>query len=167
MRTVFVALGSNLDDPEQQLQHAVKALAELPQSQLVKLSRVYRSSAIGPGEQPDYLNAVARLESDLRPIALLDHLQRIETAQGRQRLIRWGSRTLDLDLLLVDNCTVETPRLTLPHPAMSERNFVLYPLLDVAGRNWMLPEGKELDTLVSRCPRENLEPTNIQLNDIR
>ena len=163
MNTSFIALGSNLGDPEAQLRLAVSALSELHESRLADCSAVYRSAAVGPGEQPDYLNAVLRLETSLDPLSLLDALQAIETRQGRERDVRWGARTLDLDLILYGRETVASERLTLPHPRFAERNFVLYPLRDVAGDKWVLPDGRELGTLVSLCPQGDLERTAIAL----
>ena len=156
MTDCYIALGSNLENPLQQLRDAIAALAGLPASQLAAVSRAYTSAAVGPGEQPDYLNAAARLDTELAPLQLLDALQDIERRQGRTRGERWSARTLDLDLLLYGDTTLSTERLTLPHPRMSERNFVLYPLLDVADANLMLPDGRKLDTLVRACPGEAL-----------
>lgn len=152
MTTCYVALGSNLEDPLRQLRAATVALGQLPGTRLLAASRIVRSVAVGPGEQPDYLNAVARLDTRLAPMALLDYLQAIEARQGRIRTERWGARTLDLDLLLYGDESLDTERLTLPHPRMCERNFVLYPLRDVAEANLMLPDGRKLDTLIRACP---------------
>lgn len=152
----YIALGSNLGQPLAQLRAAVQAIASLPQTTIAAISPVYRSAAVGPGDQPDYLNAVLRLETTLAPLALLEQLQAIETEQGRERDIRWGARTLDLDILLYDTITSENPRLTLPHPRMAERNFVLYPLRDVAQVNLMLPDGRDLVTLLAACPAGDL-----------
>jgi 2-amino-4-hydroxy-6-hydroxymethyldihydropteridine diphosphokinase len=162
--TAFVALGSNLSDPPRQLRCAVRAIERLPGTRLSAISRVYRSAAVGPGTQPDYLNAVLRLDTSLTPQALLDALQRIEQAHGRERGERWGPRTLDLDLLLYDDRRIESEDLTVPHPRLGERNFVLYPLLEVAGGKWVLPDGRELDTLVSDCPRGKLETAGLDLD---
>jgi 2-amino-4-hydroxy-6-hydroxymethyldihydropteridine diphosphokinase len=159
----FIGLGSNLADPLAQLRAAARALCALPQSLLVEISRVYRSAAVGPGEQPDYLNAVALLETSLAPLELLDALQAIERQRGRQRKIHWGARTLDLDLLLYGSLAMDTARLTLPHPRMTERNFVLVPLADVAPANLMLPDGRDLDTLIRACPQGALSVTTDSL----
>ncbi len=164
MSTAFVALGSNLSDPPRQLRNAVQAIGRLPGTRLIAASRVYRSAAVGPGTQPEYLNAVLRLATSLAPRALLDALQGIERAQGRERRERWGPRTLDLDLLLYDDRRIDTGDLTVPHPRLAERNFVLYPLLEVAGGKWVLPDGRELDTLVSDCPRGTLETAGLDLD---
>ncbi len=130
--TCYIGLGSNLDEPRQQLDRACRALGQLPASQLIRCSSYYTTKAIGPGCQPDYQNAVAELTSALSPLELLDQLQRIEQSQGRQRSVRWGARTLDLDLLLYGQLSLDSARLTLPHPRLHERRFVLEPLLEIA-----------------------------------
>lgn len=163
MALAYIALGSNRRDPATQLQLAVKTLARLPRSRVEAISRVYRSAAVGPVPQPDYLNAALRLRTTLRPLPLLDAMQHIERSQGRVRSIRWGPRTLDLDLLLYGQLTLQHPRLQLPHPRLAERAFALYPLADVAESKMLLPTGAELGTLLSRCPRGDLQPTSIQL----
>jgi len=154
---VYIGLGSNLDDPVQQLHRAWAALAQLPQTQRVACSRFYRSAPLGPQDQPDYVNAVAALDTTLAPAALLDALQAIEAAQGRMRLRRWGPRTLDLDLLLYGSETLATPRLTVPHPGLAERNFVLYPLAELAP-GLVLPDGRALADLLAQCDAAGLEP---------
>ncbi|MDX1655652.1 MAG: 2-amino-4-hydroxy-6-hydroxymethyldihydropteridine diphosphokinase, partial [Candidatus Competibacteraceae bacterium] len=127
----FVAIGSNLDDPPLQVHRALRALAALPRTRLAGVSPFYRSAPVGP-PQPDYLNGVAELDTELEPLDLLDALQALERHQGRVRQMRWGPRTLDLDLLLYDHRLMEHPRLVLPHPRLQHRPFVLYPLFDLA-----------------------------------
>lgn len=129
---VFLGLGSNLSDPRLQLQKAITALAGLRKSRLVAVSSFYRSRPMGPQDQPEYLNAVASLETDLEPEALLDALQTIERDHGRVRDRHWGARTLDLDILLYGNEVISTERLTVPHPGLQLREFVLYPLYELA-----------------------------------
>ena len=163
MSRAFIALGSNLADPLAQLQRATQSIAGIAGSQILTLSPIYRSTAVGPGDQPDYLNAVLALDTELRPLPLLDALQDIENRQGRERKLRWGARTLDLDLLLYDLDTLDHPRLTVPHPRLAERNFVLYPLADICEPNLMLPGGTELGTLVAACPRGDLQRTDFSL----
>jgi 2-amino-4-hydroxy-6-hydroxymethyldihydropteridine diphosphokinase len=163
MSLAYVALGSNLDDPASQLRSAVHALRQLEQSEIQAVSQVYRSAAVGPGRQPDYLNAVVRLKTTLDAEQLLAALQDIETAQGRTRRERWAARTLDLDLLLYDELQLHNDTLTLPHPRMRQRPFVLFPLRDVAAANLVLPDGTELDTLLAECPREELRPAGLDL----
>ena len=159
----YIALGSNLNQPAAQLQQAVSAIADVAGIRLERISSLYRSTAIGPGEQPDYLNAVVRIATVLPPLLLLDALQAIERAQGRVRRVRWGPRTLDLDILLYGELLISEPRLTVPHPAMSQRNFVLVPLQQIAGPNLLLPDGTELGTLVKQCPRGGLFDTGQRL----
>ncbi len=132
MAEVFVALGANLGEPAAQLQAALQAMASLPQTQVKKVSSLYRSAAIGPTGQPDYCNAVAELETALEPQPLLDALLAIEDAAGRLRGERWGARVLDLDLLLYGQVVCSTIKLTLPHPEMALRDFVLLPLTEIA-----------------------------------
>lgn len=151
----FISLGSNLSDPFAQIRNALDAISHLPGSSLGAVSPLYRNPAIGPGQQPDYLNAVAELNTSLDALKLLSHLQQIELAQGRVRTERWGARTLDLDLLLYGNACIDLPQLQVPHPRMSERNFVLYPLHDIAPE-LILPRGTSLRTLLNCCPNTGL-----------
>ncbi len=140
MATAYIGLGSNLNDPAAQLRQACRALGGLPQSRLEAVSPFYRNRPMGPQDQPDYVNAVARLETTLEPLALLDALHAIEVAQGRMRDgTRWGARTLDLDLLLYDELSLSHARLHLPHPGMGERDFVILPLCDVAPAGLSIP----------------------------
>ncbi|PLW67914.1 2-amino-4-hydroxy-6-hydroxymethyldihydropteridine diphosphokinase [Pseudohalioglobus lutimaris] len=167
MTTVYISLGSNLGKPLAQLQGAVRALDNLPSSTVTAVSSAWRSAAVGPGEQPDYLNGVVQLHTALAPRPLLDALQEIENQHGRERIVRWGARTLDLDILLYGQDQIADERLVIPHPRMTQRNFVLYPLLEVAPANLMLPGGEELGTLVGGCPPEDLEKTPFQLTPAR
>ncbi len=130
--TAFVGLGSNLDDPEAQVRRALDELAGLPESVLERTSSLYRTAPMGPPDQPDYVNAVARLATRLAPHRLLSALQAIERAHGRVRGVHWGPRTLDLDLLLYDALRIADARLTVPHPGIAERSFVLTPLAEIA-----------------------------------
>ncbi|MBD2860006.1 2-amino-4-hydroxy-6-hydroxymethyldihydropteridine diphosphokinase [Spongiibacter sp. KMU-158] len=132
MTRCFIGLGSNLENPRQQITAAIAALATLPHTQLSAQSQLYGSKAIGPGLQGDYVNAVAELHTELDALGLLSELQKLEAQFGRQRLIHWGPRTLDLDLLLFGEEHRETPELSLPHPRMWERDFVLFPLGELA-----------------------------------
>lgn len=129
--TAYVGLGANLGEPLQQLRSAVAALVALPGCTLAGISRLYGSAPIGPQDQPDYLNAVARLDTQLTPHALLGQLQAIENEHGRVRARHWGERTLDLDLLLFGNDRIHTRDLIVPHPEMLNRAFVLRPLMDL------------------------------------
>jgi 2-amino-4-hydroxy-6-hydroxymethyldihydropteridine diphosphokinase len=166
MTPAYVALGSNLRQPHIQLRKAVAALDALPRTRLEKVSCAYRSAAVGPGAQPDYLNAVALIATTLEPEQLLDALQQVERAQGRVRDVRWGPRTLDLDLLLYGDRIVNTPRLTIPHPRLRQRHFVLYPLREISGSELLLPDGTHLETLLRDCPPTGLAKTRFRLRPI-
>ena len=124
----YIGLGSNLGDSRQILLEAVQKLATLGS---VKTSKLYQSPPMGPQDQPNYLNAVVQLETDLAPLLLLDELQRFEQESGRVRLRRWGERTLDLDLLVYGQEHIQNERLTVPHVGLFERDFVVIPLLDL------------------------------------
>lgn len=152
---VYVGLGSNLADPAEQLREAIKALGLLPQSSLAGVSSFYVSDSLLPG-QPRYTNAVAALDTSLPPLTLLDALQGIENDQGRERLERWGPRTLDLDILLFGDRLIDEPRLKVPHYQMQVRAFVLYPLAELAP-GITLADGRALNDLLARCPFEGLE----------
>lgn len=140
---VYIGLGSNLGNPEEQVVTAIKALALLPQSALIAVSSLYASAPIGPQDQPPFINAVALLHTSLSPLALLDALQALEQDAGRIRARHWGERTLDLDILLFGQQVIEHPRLKVPHPFMRERRFVLEPLLEISP-NTYLPCGVSL-----------------------
>jgi 2-amino-4-hydroxy-6-hydroxymethyldihydropteridine diphosphokinase len=152
----YIALGSNLGAPLRQVDTAIVELGRLPDSVLVKQSSWYRSRPIGPAGQPDYINGVAALDTNLAPLKLLHRMQAIENAHGRQREERWGPRTLDLDLLLYGELETSSAELTLPHPRLGERNFVLLPLAEIAP-DLVLPCGTPLGSLLDRCPREGIE----------
>lgn len=130
---VFLALGGNLGNPQQAFKHACATLQEHPRINLLTASSLYRTPPVGgPAGQPDYLNAVVELATDLSPQELLDFCRQIENAAGRTRAIRWDARTLDIDMLLFEQLTLETPELSLPHPRLHERHFVLFPLVELA-----------------------------------
>ncbi len=163
MIAAYIGLGSNLQEPIRQLRAALVAIEQLPASQVEKVSCAYRSAAVGPGEQPDYLNAVLQLNTALMPEALLTALLHIEQAQGRVRTVRWGARSLDLDILLYGDFRIATTTLTIPHPALQQRNFVLYPLAEISGLDLVLPDGTDLGALIARCPRGALVKTGLRL----
>ncbi|PLK58712.1 2-amino-4-hydroxy-6-hydroxymethyldihydropteridine diphosphokinase [Candidatus Palibaumannia cicadellinicola] len=156
MELVFLALGSNLADPLQQVDIALLALGRLPQTSLVVCSSYYRSRPMGPKNQPDYLNAVVVLKTALAPEELLAHTQLIELKQGRDRQKpRFGPRTLDLDILLFGNRMIVTSRLTVPHYDMHNREFMLYPLEEIAP-NLRFPDGTLLVNLLRNIARNGL-----------
>jgi 2-amino-4-hydroxy-6-hydroxymethyldihydropteridine diphosphokinase len=130
--SAFIGLGANLDDPRAHVLQALEDLAHLPQSTLAARSSLWRSAPVGYRDQPEFINAVARLETGLSADGLLDELQAMESAHGRERSFKDAPRTLDLDLLLYDKEVRQSARLTLPHPRIHERAFVLKPLLEIA-----------------------------------
>ena len=145
--TAYVGLGANLYEPIAQLQLAFTELDALAETRVTARSPLYKSAPLGPHEQPDYINAVACLETRLTPLALLAGLHAIENNHGRRRDgERWGPRTLDLDLLLYGDLSVTSPALTLPHPGLRERAFVLYPLTDIAA-DLIIPGGGSVQVL--------------------
>lgn len=129
----WLGLGSNLDDPQRHIRRALDDLAAMPGAQLLAASRLYRTAPVGgPAAQPAFCNACAALACTLTPLALLEAVQSIESAHGRVRDVRWGPRTLDLDMLAYDNQSMQHERLYLPHPRAADRAFVLVPLADIA-----------------------------------
>jgi len=128
----FIGLGSNLEDPHSQLQRAFAELDRLPDTRLVARSALYRSAPLGYSDQPEFVNAVAEIATDLTPCALLQGLLQIEHKHGRERTFRNAPRTLDLDVLLYDDVRMHERGLTIPHPQMHLRAFVLQPLLEIA-----------------------------------
>jgi len=155
MHTAFIALGSNLEDPEAQVRRAFHALAALPQSQLAAASSLYRSAPVGRTDQPDFVNAVACVSTALEPQVLLAALLAIETRFGRVRSVPDAPRTLDLDLLLYDARCIAEPGLTLPHPRMHQRAFVLAPLLEIAP-NCEIPGIGPAAEWLERCAGQTL-----------
>ncbi|MEO4014541.1 2-amino-4-hydroxy-6-hydroxymethyldihydropteridine diphosphokinase [Pseudomonas rossensis] len=156
MERIYIGMGSNLAAPAEQLRSAVEALTQLPQTELIGVSAFYQSDSLLPG-QPRYTNAVAALDSTLPPLELLDALQAIENGQGRERLERWGPRTLDLDIVLFGDRLIDEPRLKVPHYHMQERAFVLYPLAELAPADLRLADGRSLKELLASCPFVGLE----------
>jgi 2-amino-4-hydroxy-6-hydroxymethyldihydropteridine diphosphokinase len=155
--TAYIGIGSNLHGPVRQVQYAVVSLGELPESRLVRCSPLYRNPAMGPGSQPDFVNAVAALETRLDAYRLLDELQAIEARQRRQRgRERWAPRTLDLDLLMYGNMRVDDERLTVPHPGLAKRAFVLHPLAEIAPMV-EVPGLGPLAALLAAVPGDDLE----------
>jgi len=132
-RPAYVGIGSNLDSPREQVERAIAALDAIRNTVLVKTSPLYRSAPLDGSEQPDYINAVGALLTQLDAASLFGHLQEIERAQGRLRDgSKWGPRTLDLDLLVYSSASIDGNELKVPHPGIRERNFVLLPLFDIA-----------------------------------
>ncbi|ELY4522512.1 2-amino-4-hydroxy-6-hydroxymethyldihydropteridine diphosphokinase [Cronobacter turicensis] len=150
MTLAFIALGSNLAEPLSQANNALAALARIPHSRIVATSSFYRTPPLGPQDQPDYLNAAVALETTLSAEELLDNTQRIELEQGRVRKAeRWGPRTLDLDIMLFGDATINTERLTVPHYDMKNRAFMLLPLSEIAPA-LRFPDGERLADVLER-----------------
>lgn len=156
MPRIYVAIGANLNNPKQQLDDACSSLIQLADFNSFQVSSYYRSRPMGNVEQPDYLNGVTSFTSDLTPLRLLDKLQQIELEQGRKRLVHWGPRTLDLDLLLYDNQIINHARLTVPHYGMKQRAFVLIPLFEIAP-DLFLPCGTHISTLITKTMTNELK----------
>ncbi len=152
----YIALGSNLEQPLLQVNEALHQIDAMTHSKLICSSSWYRSKAIGPGKQPDYINGVCKLSTELKPLNLLQALQNIEQQQGRTRSQRWAARTLDLDILLYGNQIINLPELEIPHPRMQQRNFVLYPLYEISGE-LTLPDQHSLQALLEHCTQTGLE----------
>ncbi|WP_448886502.1 2-amino-4-hydroxy-6-hydroxymethyldihydropteridine diphosphokinase [Citrobacter telavivensis] len=154
MTLVYIALGSNLASPLEQVNAAVNAIRELPESRVVAVSSFYRTPPLGPQDQPDYLNAAVALETTLEPETLLDHTQRIELQQGRVRKAeRWGPRTLDLDIMLFGDRIINSERLTVPHYDMKNRGFMLWPLFEIAP-DLHFPDGISLQQALTHLGAE-------------
>lgn len=153
----YIGIGSNLDDPSARVQAAFGELQRLPATRLAARSSLYGSKPMGPADQPDYVNAVAAVDTCMAAAELLQALAQIEERQGRQRgAARWGPRTLDLDLLLYGDSSIDTPGLTVPHPGMHERDFVIVPLAEIAG-NLAIPGRGQLKALASSCQSHALK----------
>jgi 2-amino-4-hydroxy-6-hydroxymethyldihydropteridine diphosphokinase len=151
----YIGLGSNLDDPVGQVQQAFEALAALPKSRVIGRSSLYRSAPFGPVEQPDFVNAVALLSTSLSATDLLEQMQQIERQQGRlSDGVRWGPRVIDLDLLLYGDAEIDSATLTVPHPGIAERNFVLLPLRELSPELMMPKLGRVSDIVVDESSPE-------------
>ena len=157
MSICYIGIGSNLGNPVAQAKQAIVALKSLDSLSVLDVSSLYASKPMGPQDQPDYVNAVAKISTSLSPLQLLDQLQHIEQHSGRVRKDeRWGPRTLDLDILLIDDLMIDEPRLTVPHYGMHCREFVLYPLFEIEPQ-LTLPNKVTLKDLVENCPRNGLD----------
>lgn len=145
MERIYIAIGSNLNNPLHQVQSAIKKLKQLPYTKLIAISSFYRSKPIGLKQQPDYLNAIIALDTELLPNTLLEYTQSIELMHGRTRKAdRWEARTLDLDIILYGQQIIRTTYLTIPHYGLKKREFVLYPLSEIAPM-LQFPDGELLN----------------------
>ncbi len=156
MSVAYVALGSNLQRPQVQVTQALAALERLPQTRVTRRSSLYRTAPVGYDDQPDFINAVAEVETSLEPLTLLRALLALEDSHGRERPFPNAPRVLDLDLLLYDDIVMQTTELTLPHPRMHQRGFVMLPLAEIAPALQVGPYGLALD-LAAACGDQGVE----------
>ncbi len=153
----YIGLGSNLEDPVAQIKEALEELDAIPDTVLVEKSSLYSCKPMGPEDQPDYVNAVAGLDTLLSPEELLETLIEIEDGQGRKRDgEKWGPRIIDLDLLLYGKKKIKTDTLVVPHPGMHERDFVMYPLAEIAG-NITIPGKGLMSKRYAACEKHGLK----------
>ena len=140
MNTVYIALGSNQNNPVYHVEKGIREINHLTQTKVLKKSSLYTTKPIGPQNQPDFINAVIKISTKNEPIALLDILQEIEQQHNRKRIKRWGPRTLDLDIIIFNELEINDDRLTIPHPEMIKRDFVLIPLLEITNYDFLIPK---------------------------
>jgi len=159
MMRVYLGLGSNLDAPLENLRSACKTISNEPRIQEIVFSSFYQSPPMAGMNQPDYINAVMAIETDLPALELLATMQKIENQHGRIRSQRWDARTLDIDILLFGDEILDLPDLKIPHYGMAERAFVLQPLFEIAP-DLVIPTFGKLADLVTNCPLNGLERLN-------
>ena len=153
--TAFIALGSNLQNPEHQVQQALEAIKSHEKIQFIQASSLYKTAPVGYNNQDDFINAVAEIKTDLAPIELLRSLLSIENTFGRERPFPNAPRVLDLDLLLYDDIVMNSAELTLPHPRMHERGFVMIPLAEIAPKLTIAKHG-HADELAAKCDNQGV-----------
>jgi len=167
MTIVYIGLGSNLSSdlesevvtPRQHITAAIASLDEIQSTRITNKSSLYISKPVGPQDQDDYINAVVQIDTELEPLELLDKLQAIENEHGRERKERWGSRTLDLDILMYGEDTINNERLTIPHPEMLNRSFVLVPLAEI-NSDCAIPDKGFIRDLMLNLNQDGLELLN-------
>lgn len=152
----WIGLGSNLDNPQAQVQQAFLELSQLPNTKLEAQSSLWGSKPVGPQDQPDFINAAALLLTSLQPLELLDELQRIEQLHLRKRVRHWGPRSLDLDLLVYGQEQIHCPRLTVPHPEIANRAFVLLPLAEI-NPQLLIPSLNTVEKLLNQLSNDQLQ----------
>jgi 2-amino-4-hydroxy-6-hydroxymethyldihydropteridine diphosphokinase len=153
--TAFIALGSNLQNPEHQVQQALEAIKSHKEIQFLKASSLYKTAPVGYDNQDDFINAVVEIKTDLAPIQLLRSLLSIENTFGRERPFPNAPRVLDLDLLLYDDIVMDSAELTLPHARMHERGFVMIPLAEIAPKLTIAKHG-HADELAAKCDNQGV-----------
>ncbi|ARQ08025.1 2-amino-4-hydroxy-6-hydroxymethyldihydropteridinediphosphokinase [Macrococcoides canis] len=149
---VYISFGSNIGDREYQINEALRKLEQIQDTKLKVVSSLYETAPVGGVVQDDFLNGAAIVETNLTPISFLNEIQRIELELGRERKIHWGPRTIDLDVLLMDDVVIEHERLKVPHPFMHERSFVLIPLAEIAPEAVHPVLNKKIKELVTMDP---------------
>ena len=154
MQKCYIGLGSNLENPLRQVTQALELIGKIEDTQIQQCSPWVESYAVGPGEQPNFVNGVVEVETALTPQQLLEQLQMIEQCSNRKRVIRWGPRTLDLDILLYGQQTIKTETVVIPHPHLTERDFVVIPLMSIA-QDLILPSGEALTVIAERLSINN------------
>ena len=161
MTETIIGMGSNLDHPEEQVITACRELSRIPETILVQMSSLYSSVPVGPQDQPNFVNSVALLRTELNPEQLLDALQDIENRHRRVRLRHWGPRTLDLDILFFGSAVIDTERLQIPHPEFRNRVFTVIPLLEILPDFRIPPENTPLQDIVGSLPSRDPEALHI------
>ncbi len=156
MARVFIGIGSNIQQPLLQVFKATEYLQKLPETSICLVSSCYQSSPMGPADQPDFINRVVCLETALLPLQLLALTQEIEQRQGRVKLVHWGPRVIDLDILLYGDQIISLPQLIIPHIGLKDRAFFLYPLMEIAP-DLILPDGEKLSDLKANCVNYNIK----------
>ena len=156
MTIVYIGLGSNMESPKQQIKSAIKSIEGIAAIQVLSVSSLYKSKPIGPQNQDDYINAVAKIGTDLKPHELLECMQGIENGQGRIRKKRWGPRTLDLDILMFGDEIIKDDKLTIPHSDIENRSFVLAPLAEI-DFNCLIPGKGMARDLLAIIGQDDLE----------
>jgi 2-amino-4-hydroxy-6-hydroxymethyldihydropteridine diphosphokinase len=151
MARVYIGLGSNLGDRALQIQKAVELIGVMPSTKILRMSSIYETSPVGIPDQPRFLNAVIELSTPMVPRELLAEVKKIEKDLGRSELTRWGPRTIDLDILLCNDDVIVSDELTIPHPRMTERKFVLVPLAELDPAVVHPVEQKTVETILARC----------------
>ncbi len=157
MKEVYIALGSNIQPRINYLDQAIKQLSKHPNVNIIKQSSIYETDPVGPVEQEQFLNIVIEVETDLQPHHLLDVCQKTEWQLGRKREIKWGPRTIDLDILVYNQENIETERLILPHPRLHERAFVLIPLSELNDRLNIVHIDRPVSELLANLPVQDKE----------
>ena len=152
---IYIGLGSNLDEPRHHINDAIEEIKTIDNCDFIKCSSLYKTPPMGPQDQPDYINAVVKIQSGLSAIEVLDKIQELEQKHGRVRELKWGPRSLDLDILLYGDQEIDTIRLKIPHTGLYVRAFVLYPLLEIEP-NLSLPNGVFLSEQVESLGKQDI-----------